>query len=118
MKAAAVSSRRAIPGHHGRATLPTPAPGRYVGQVDGPLRQQVSFRYLGGGIRDLTIGEEVVARWIPVAAGGAVADDPENGTEVRAMWSGDRRLDGWVRRRHGRMTGEFRFVAQHRFRDL
>jgi hypothetical protein len=117
MRPAAVSSRRAIPGYHGPTTVPTPTPGRYVGQVDGPARQRVTFRYLGGGIRDLTIGDEVVARWIPVTAGGAVADDPQTGTEIRAMWSDDRRLDGWIRRR-GPGAGELRFVAQHRFRDL
>ena len=83
------------------------------------MRQQVSFRYLGGGIRDLTIGGDVVASWVPVTAGGAVADDPEAGTEVRAMWSDDRRLDGWVRwSRPGRPPGEVRFVARHRFRDI
>jgi hypothetical protein len=117
--AAAVSARKAISGSRGASTVPAPAPGRYVGQVDGPMRQPVSMRYLGGGIRDLTIGGEVVAAWVPVVAGGAVADDPESGTEVRAMWSDDRRLDGWVRwRRPGRAPGEVRFVARHRFRDL
>jgi hypothetical protein len=89
-----------------------------VGQVDGALGQRVSFRYLGGGIRDLAIGDRLVASWVPVAAGGAVADIPETGTEVRAMWSDDRRLDGWVRWRKGPRVEELRFVAQHRFRDL
>ena len=120
MSAAAVSSRRAIPGYHGPTTVPTPTPGPYAGQVDGPLRQAVSFRFLGGGIRDLTVGGELIARWVPVSAGGAVADDPDTGTEIRAMWSDDRRLDGWVRRPpgRGRASGELRFVARHRFRDL
>ena len=118
MRVAAVSSRRAIPSFHGPTTAPTPTPGRYVGRVDGPLRQPVSFRFLGGGIRDLVIGDEMIARWIPVAAGAAVGDIPETQTEIRAMWSDDRRIDGWVRRPHGRVAGEIRFVARHRFRGL
>ena len=118
MRAAAVSSRRTIPGLHGPTTLPRPTPGRYVGQVEGGLRERVTFRYLGGGIRDLVVGDERVASWVPVVAGGAVGDSLETGAEVRAMWSDDRRLDGWIRRPRASGGGELRFVARHSFRDL
>jgi hypothetical protein len=115
-RTAAVSSRRAMPTFFGVSTVADPAPGLYVGQVDGPRRQQVSFRYLGGGIRDLLIDGEPVADWIPVVAGGVVAEIGD--AEVKAIWSDDRQLDGWIRRRRGTGIEVLRFHARHRFRDV
>lgn len=115
-RTAAVSSRRAMPRFFGISTNADPAPGTYAGQVDGPRRQRVAFRYLGGGIRNLVVDREPIADWIPVDGGNALSLVGD--AEVKAVWSDDRHLDGWIRRRRGNRVEVLRFHARHRFRDL
>ena len=78
-----------------------PVPGRYLGETHETLPHDVSFRFLGRGIRDFTIGGRLIARWIPIATGdGRVT---VNGTDIRLTWSGPRVVNGTVvRRRRGR----------------
>jgi len=92
-----------------------PVPGRYFGWSDGPGAQQITFRYLGGGIRDVTIGGNVVARWVPVTHGsGKVL---AGSTRIRFRWRGGHRVEGMIQRGRGRRTQTRRFTAEHRFRD-
>jgi hypothetical protein len=78
-----------------------PVPGRYLGETHEALPHDVSFRFLGRGIRDFTIGGRLIARWIPVATGdGRVM---VNGADIRLTWSAPRVVSGTVvRRRRGR----------------
>jgi len=115
---AAVASsrtRQAAPQRYGPATtVPLPSPGPYAGQTDEVSPRRISFRYLGGGVRDLLIGGKLIAEWIPVSAGGAAALVGD--AAVRVMWDEARRAHGSITRRRAGREETLHFHVRQRFR--
>jgi hypothetical protein len=97
----------------GRQRNVTAVAGPYEGMTAGPVPEPVEFRFLGGGIRDLTVGGRLVARWVPVGAQGASAI--AGSTRVKLAWSREREVTGWIQRGRGSRTATARFSATHRF---
>jgi hypothetical protein len=89
--------------------------GRYFGETHEPIPRGVQFRFLGTGIRDLFVGDRMIARWIPVAAADGRA--MVNGTDIRLTWTGPRTVSGaLVRRRRGGRSEVLHFTADQQFR--
>ena len=114
---AAVSASRAA--SEAPRSLPrTAAPnaGTYLGMTDERFPRTVHFRYLGRGIRDLTVDERLVARWIPVGSeGGSAIVGP---WRIKLSWSGEGAVSGWIQRGRGAKTERIRFSATHQFDRL
>ena len=111
----AVSARDVAPPTRVRAE--GPVAGHYVGQTDEALPRHVEFRFLGTGIRDLTIDGRLVVRWIPVA--GPDARGSAGDADVLLSWIGSRQVNGkYVRRGRRRRAEVLRFTATHRFRTF
>jgi hypothetical protein len=93
-----------------------PVAGTYRGLTGGRVPQPVEFRFLGSGIRDLTVGDRLVARWIPVGARGATAIVGQ--ARIKLAWSGEREVSGWIQRGRGSKVERVSFSAAHRFARL
>jgi hypothetical protein len=113
--AAATSARETLP----RGPLETgagaarPVSGEYRGMTGGRFPEAVEFRFLGSGIRDLTVGGRLAARWVPVGSQGGSAI--VGSTRVKLAWTGEREVSGWIQRGRGSRTERVRFTAAHRF---
>ena len=90
-----------------------PVAGVYRGMTSGRFPQAVEFRFLGSGIRDLTVDGRLAARWIPVGRDGGSAI--VGSTRIKLVWSGDREVSGWLQRGRGSKVERIRFSATHRF---
>lgn len=93
-----------------------PVPGTYIGVTEGPAADEVTFRFLGTGVRDLAVGGRIVAQWVPIARGVGTAF--AGSARIRLRWVGDIAVEGAIQRGRGRRTEESRFSARHRFHDL
>jgi hypothetical protein len=117
---AAVSAQRSHPRssvgdpRRAAATLSSPVVGPYTGWTAERHPQPVSLRFVGSGIRDLTIGERQAAQWVPVRDGKGSGS--ARGAEVIVSWTDARELEGRLVRGRGRRAKTVRFVAEHRFR--
>ncbi len=111
---------QSAPAARGRATgAPTwtaPVVGPYTGWTTERNPRPVSFRFVGGGIRDLVVGQRQAAQWIPIRDGKGEA--PARGGEASVRWTGSHAVEGRVARGRGRKAEIAHFVAEHRFRSL
>jgi hypothetical protein len=107
---AAAETPRSLP----RAAAPNA--GAYRGMTDERFPRTVHFRYLGRGIRDLTVDERLIARWIPVGPEGGTAI--VGSSRIKLTWSGEGAVSGWIQRGRGAKTERIRFTAEHRFDRL
>ena len=111
--AAATSARESLPRAAPGAGTARPVAGEYRGMTGGRFPEAVEFRFLGSGIRDLTVGGRLVARWIPVGPQGGSAI--VGSTRVKLAWTGEREVSGWIQRGRGSRSERARFTAAHRF---